>query len=36
MCVLAQKSDPPDYSVTGESPLGSCHQGGTFECWATR
>ena len=36
MCVLAEKSDPPDYSVAGESPLGSCHRGGTFECWAGR
>ena len=23
MCVLAQKSDPPDYSVVGESTLGT-------------
>ena len=35
MCVLAQKSDPPDYSVAGESPLGSCHRGGTFGYRAT-
>ncbi len=25
-----EKNDPPDYSVAGESPLGSCHRGGTF------
>ena len=24
------KSAPPDYSIFGESPLGSCHQEGTF------
>jgi hypothetical protein len=26
-----QKCDLPDYSVSGESPLGSCHRGGTFK-----
>ena len=29
--VTSIKCDPPDYSVSGESPLGSCHRGGTFE-----
>lgn len=28
---VVQKCDLPDYSVSGESPLGSCHRGGTFE-----
>ena len=27
---LATQSDPPDYSIFGESPLGFCHRGGTF------
>ena len=27
---VAQTSDLPDYFVSGERPLGSCHQGGTF------
>ena len=25
------ESDLPDYPVTGKSPLGTCHRGGTFE-----
>ena len=29
---FANKNDLPDYSVFGESPLGSCHRGGTFGC----
>ena len=31
MRLEARKSDPPDYSVAGESPLGTCHRGGTFD-----
>ena len=29
-----KKNDPPDYSFSGESPLGSCHREGTFCCRA--
>ena len=28
--LVANKNDPPDYSVSGESPLGSYHREGTF------
>ena len=28
---LKKKNDLPNYSVTGENPLGSYHQGGTFD-----
>lgn len=29
------KNDLPDYSAAGENPLGSCHQGGTFDFYST-
>ena len=29
--LTAEKSDPPNYSVAGEGPLGSCHREGAFE-----
>ena len=31
LTIFVNKNDLPDYSVSGESPLGSCHRGGTFD-----
>ena len=31
LLVCGRKNDPPDYSVAGEGPVGSCHREGTFE-----